>query len=296
MRAVDGAALGRHRHGQRVGGARRRGALDLDAVRARRGRAGATRRRPSRTAARRAAAQDVPVEPHDRGRRVQPRRADADRAAGERDRDVVAEVVRLPPPPAVGEAAAPVLLRVRPRAVERNAVPPATTPPAHVGREQVRVPVLAQPGDGVRAAQAAERPPRPGDRRARAPRRAGSRGRGRAARGRRRRRTRRRRARRSRRGRRARPAAPPSGRSRPDGRPARRTPSARRRATRLTPHITIATRPARGLREAPEVALHGDAVVAPRIAPRRVRAGPAVGSSSTRATLAGYSDFALAIR
>ena len=76
--------------------------------------------------------------------------------AGERHARLVVER-RLPPPPVLGERGAPVLLRVHARAVER-ALAEATR---DVRAEQVRRPVLPEPGHGAGGAERAPRPPRP---------------------------------------------------------------------------------------------------------------------------------------
>ena len=244
---------------------------------------------------RRAAAQHRPVQPHDRSRGLHPGAPDADGPAGERDRDAIAEVVRLPPPPAIGEAAAPVLLRVRARAVERERRRARGDAAAHVGREQVRVPVLAEARERVRAAEPAERPPRPRDRRRQLRLEPAVRteveshvirpGRERGAR--------------------AHAVAggvggdvlqpgPAEEAARMGGKADERP---RLRAARPVHAAHHDRHPAAGaLREAPEVALHRDAVVAPRIAPRRVGPGAAVRSDRNEVGLHATSSTARRLR
>ena len=241
--AVDGAALGRHRDGEHVRGARRGGALHLDAVRARAGAEPPARRR--RPPSRRGGRQRRTVPPSRTTAAVACSRArpDADRPAGERDGDVVAEVVRLPPPPAIREAAAPVLLGVRAGAVEAER---GRRRPRRRRARRPRTGAGASTGSapGARARRRARRTRAAASRPApRSRRRRGSRGRGRAAGGPGRPRTRRRRARRSRPGR---PAASCSAaqRKKPPGCAASPTKAQRSPLrARFTPHMTIATWP-----------------------------------------------------
>ena len=224
----------------------------------------------------------------ERGRRG-PQRPEPGAAAGEGDAHVGAvEAVRLAPPPRRRHAArAPVLLGVGDGAVEVDRRrSPTRAPPADARAQQPRVPVLAEARDDA------------GPGRARRRRR---RGHGSAAR--RRSTSRRASAPRSTRSERssaangvARRAAPrPRGAAHASGSVAERTRAAGvRRQRRPCAHGRPARVAADGddddddgagprLRDAPEVALHADAVVAARVAEGRVGAGGAVGGQHRRA-------------
>ena len=238
------------------------------------------------TRARGREARHRPARAHDdraRGQRA------AEPAAGERGHRAVAEP-GLAPPPLARERAAPVLLDVGVPAVERHRLAAEHRLPAHARAEHGGMPVLRQPRHGLRDAERAERPARPRhpalehrlQARVRAEvdrdpplgpaqhRRAVALPRGRAEP-----------VRLGRRGGRACASA----RSRPGARRARRPPTARRAPGRRRTARRRSAR--RRVAQPPVVALHRDAVRAPRIAERKVGPGPAVGVEQPAHTAGG---------
>ena len=232
---------------------------------------------------------------HDRGRRREPRdraaRPHDHRARGERPAEPAARERRhravaergLAPPPLAGERAAPVLLDVGVPAVERRRVsPPSTASPRTRAPSTAGCQYCGSPGTACATPSAAERRAAASRRGPRA--RASSRASGPRSTAIRRSEPRstgapsrvpgggaepvrvgRRRAARS-----------PSARSRRDARRARPPPTARRaRAADAAQRDHAA--PGRRVAEPPVVALHRDAVRAPRVAEREVGPGPAVG-------------------